>query len=70
MNWVFSRHLVWMKERPALLVPIARGNTLMNIRFAKRKNIHLLWMTRDRCMVALFEKQVCMYGGRGLSNPG
>lgn len=27
-------------------------------RFAKRKNIHLMWMSRNTCMVALFEKQV------------
>lgn len=31
-----------------------------DIRFAKRKNLHLLWMTRDGGMVALFEKQVWM----------
>lgn len=30
-------------------------------RFAKRKNIHLVWMSRDGGMVALFEEQVfCM----------
>lgn len=29
-----------------------------NERFAKRKNIHLMWMSRDGGMIALFEKQV------------
>ena len=34
----------------------------MNLRFAKKKNLHLLWMSRDGGMVALFEKQVWTLG--------
>lgn len=29
-------------------------------RYTKKKDIYLLWITRDSGMVALFEKQVCV----------
>lgn len=31
---------------------------LVLVRFAKKKNIHLLWMSREASMIAMFEKQV------------
>lgn len=43
-----------MTSGPYLLTIFFRSGD----RFAKRKNIHLLWVSRDGGMVALFEKQV------------
>lgn len=48
-----------------LVMGVFHEYALIN-RFANKKNIHLLWMSREASMVALFEKQVrigyyCLY---------
>lgn len=62
MNVRPKRECVWKIISPP--VPTTRGTTGTIDRFSKSKTIHLLWMTRDGGMVALFEKQVRVCGAR------